>query len=295
MAALFESVEDYYAAGVVPDNRVRQLNGVLLTEMDEPSNAIRIACTRMNAVLWSKSGSDYHCFGVAGRELTGRTAPGAVALEPANAEVYCAWETRGYNLRTLALEFDVSLFQTFAPEVCSDRFMEGHILPSGYKTRPTLASIVGLLEQELDPGRAMGTLFTDTVTRLLALEIAATGWSLPARLPMLGERREPRLARALEFIEAHFLEDISLMDIAAASGLSLSLLTMRFQRDIGQTAYSYVIERRVQHAVHLLRSTDMPIAQVAQEAGFSDQQHLSRVIRARRSSTPKAIRMDSKG
>jgi AraC family transcriptional regulator len=56
------------------------------------------------------------------------------------------------------------------------------------------------------------------------------------------------------------------------------------------TPYSYVINRRLRQAVHLLRSTDTPIAQVALDAGFADQQHLTRMVRARLRKTPKQVR-----
>jgi AraC family transcriptional regulator len=96
--------------------------------------------------------------------------------------------------------------------------------------------------------------------------------------------------RALDFIEANFAEDLSLVSIAAAAGLSQTHLTGMFRRETGMTPYSYVIGRRLRHAVHLLRSSDMPIAQVALEAGFADQQHLTRMVRARLRRTPKEVR-----
>lgn len=294
MPVRFESIDQYYTDGALLDIKSVRLNGLLLTGMEEPSNEIRVASTRMNSVLWSRSGSDHHCFGVAGHEQFGPTAPGSVALQPADAELSSAWETKGYNLQTLAVEFDASLFKAFAPEICSDRFLDGHIQPSGYAPRPALAALLGLLEREMDPDRAMGALFSDAVTRLLTLEIAASVWSLPVQLPRLGNRRDPRIGRALAFIEAHFLENISLLDIATAAGFSVAMLITRFQSEIGQTPYAYVIEQRVCHALRLLQGTDMPIAQVASESGFSDQQHLTRVIRSRRFTTPKAIRQGTR-
>jgi AraC family transcriptional regulator len=50
------------------------------------------------------------------------------------------------------------------------------------------------------------------------------------------------------------------------------------------------VDRRLTYAVHLLRVTDLPISHVALEAGFADQQHLTRMLRARHNRTPKQVR-----
>lgn len=291
MTVRFETIEQYYTQGAVLGLMSARLNGLLLTEMDEPSNEIRVASTRLHSVLRSISGSDNHTFSAADARHSGKTRSGDVALVPAGADLHSAWETRVYTLRTLAIEFDQSLFTAFVPELCTDRFLAGTIRPSGYGRNAALDAAGALLAREMHPETAMGPLFSDTVVRLLAMEVATACWSVPAQLPRPANRRDPRIDRALAFIEAHVLEEISLLDIARASGLSVSLLTARFQIEVGHTPYAYVIERRVCHAVRLLQGTDMPIAQVASESGFSDQQHLTRVIRARRCTTPKAIRL----
>ena len=45
------------------------------------------------------------------------------------------------------------------------------------------------------------------------------------------------------------------------------------------SAAQYLIKARIDHAARLLAESDMPIAEVAQHAGFSDQSALSRQFR----------------
>jgi AraC family transcriptional regulator len=135
-----------------------------------------------------------------------------------------------------------------------------------------------------------GLIFSESVMRLLVIEIAHDAWSVPLPSDLVPAKRDPRIRRATEYIEAHYAKDISLLDISRVAGLSPTHLTTLFQQETGQTPYSYVIDRRLKQAIHLLRKTNLPIAQVSYEAGFSDQQHMTRAFRSRLGRTPKAIR-----
>ncbi len=128
--------------------------------------------------------------------------------------------------------------------------------------------------------------------RLVALEVAGEAWSVPQKPRQANEARDGRVARAIEFVEAQFSSDISLLEISRACGLSPTHLTSLFRRETGKTPYSYVIDRRLREAVRLLRFSGLPIAQVAYEAGFADQQHMTRAFRARLKRTPNAVRRE---
>jgi AraC family transcriptional regulator len=44
---------------------------------------------------------------------------------------------------------------------------------------------------------------------------------------------------------------------------------------VGQSPHQYVLARRIERAKELLRTTELPIIDVALSAGFSSQSHLS--------------------
>ena len=262
-----------------------------MTEMEEQGNDISIGTVAQQSLLLSVSGSAHHDVRIGNTALQSPTPPGAVALIPAGIDLHSSWRTSGGALRTFTLEFDSDLFLQHAPEICSPRFHTGQLVSMNYGDRPTLASIAQMLRREMDDATRHGSLFLDGLIRLLVLELAGSAWSVPARMPdrtPVGE--DKRVLKAIDFIEAHALEDISLNDIATASVLSPNRLSTLFRRHTGMAPYSYVIERRIEAAVGLLRSSDMPIAQVAIETGFADQQHLTRVFRARKGSTPGRVR-----
>lgn len=99
-----------------------------------------------------------------------------------------------------------------------------------------------------------------------------------------------RLRRAKDFVEAHLAEDIGVVDIAAAAGLSAFHFSRAFRKATGLSPYRYLIERRIAHAESLLGSTDLSIAAVALSCGFSSQQHLSSTFSKIVGTTPARFR-----
>jgi len=120
--------------------------------------------------------------------------------------------------------------------------------------------------------------------------VSSSAWSAQARSLATGARPDPRIDRALEFIEAFFTRDISGLDIAVAAGQSPTQLYLAFKNTLGSTPHSWVIDRRIALATQLLRASQLPIATIALEAGFTDHAHLTCTCRARLGKSPGQIR-----
>jgi AraC family transcriptional regulator len=258
----------------------------------ETDGDIRFARTDRNALVMTLDGTRRHLTRMDGINDEAPSQPGDICLIPQGLEVHLAWVNRGSLQKTVVFEFDSGLFATYAPEVLTGTFGNGHLVPSNFAQRPALAPLLRMVAREVVPGLRRGRLFADTLIRLMALEVAVGCWSVPTRMPSGRPGFDPRIHRAIDYIETHYAEDISLVEIAAVAGLSPTHLTGVFRREAGVTPYSYVINRRLRQAVHLLRTSDLPIAQVALEAGFADQQHLTRMVRARLRKTPKEVRQE---
>lgn len=87
------------------------------------------------------------------------------------------------------------------------------------------------------------------------------------------ERRAVRLSR--EYLEEHAAEKVTLPALARFAGLSAFHLCRVFRGAVGMTPHAYQTQTRVRRAKSLLRA-GLPITQVAAEAGFYDQAHLTR-------------------
>ena len=86
---------------------------------------------------------------------------------------------------------------------------------------------------------------------------------------------EIRLQRVRNHIDASLSDVLTLDVLADAAGLSTGSLLRAFKTRLGETPHQYVVRQRIERAKQLLRSTRIPIAELALMTGFSSQSHLS--------------------
>ncbi|MBQ8310019.1 MAG: helix-turn-helix transcriptional regulator [Clostridia bacterium] len=87
------------------------------------------------------------------------------------------------------------------------------------------------------------------------------------------------VADAKKFIDTHYSEPIRLADIASALSLSPSYCHAIFTSTCGITPHEYLTERRISAARELLCATSLPIGEIAERCGFSNQQYLGTVFK----------------
>lgn len=95
--------------------------------------------------------------------------------------------------------------------------------------------------------------------------------------------------RARELLHDSRLRAVSLIELAAAAGLSRFHLLRVFRAEVGLTPHVYLNHLRVLEAKRLL-SRGHPISEVALTCGFVDQSHLTRRFKQILGFTPGAIR-----
>lgn len=98
------------------------------------------------------------------------------------------------------------------------------------------------------------------------------------------------LRRAEEFVRAHYRESIGLSAVAAAAGLRPTHLATAFRRRYGHSIGELVRELRVEWVALALSRGRRPLAELALEAGFADQSHLTRTFRRLLGTTPGRFR-----
>jgi AraC family transcriptional regulator len=101
---------------------------------------------------------------------------------------------------------------------------------------------------------------------------------------------DKRLQRVRDYIEAHIDDRLTLTDLAGVACLSPYHFSRSFKLALGTGPQRYVMQRRLERAKTLMRRTNQPLAWVAQEAGFSDQSHLTSIFRRETGMTPGQFR-----
>ena len=116
--------------------------------------------------------------------------------------------------------------------------------------------------------------------QLAALDVAA---------PQIRQKAE-QLKPALEYIETHYGQQITLDTLARLTGLSPKYFCRFFHTIVHRSPIDYVNYYRVECASHFLTVTDMTVAEIAQRCGYNDSSFFINQFRKYKGTTPKQYR-----
>ena len=108
-------------------------------------------------------------------------------------------------------------------------------------------------------------------------------------------RRPAWLSRVRDYLDAHGHSGPSLDGLAAIAAVHPVHLARSFRLAFGCTIGGYVRRMQVERTIVLLQRLDLTLSQVALEAGFGDQSHLTRLFRRQTGTTPGAWRRAYRG
>ena len=161
-------------------------------------------------------------------------------------------------------------------------------IPSSLAPDELIGTISRLL---VSAGSSLGTdLFTAKC--LIDQASALIDWRAEAKAELISiNPRTPALApwqikRLADFVATNLESAIRNADLAAIVGLSPSHFLKAFKQSFDVTPHVYVARCRIQHAKHLMLSTDQPLVQIALACGFIDQAHFSTCFRRVTGVTP---------
>jgi AraC family transcriptional regulator len=158
-------------------------------------------------------------------------------------------------------------------------------------TDPLTEQLLLTLEGAVHSWEPTARTYTDHLTGMLAAQLVhrhrvGSAAVRPARSGLSARQ----LAAVRELMEQRLAEPLPIADLALTAALSSSQFTRQFRVSTGQSPHQYLLKLRLERACRLLRAGSAPIAEVAVACGFSHQEHLTRVMRARLGTTPAALR-----
>ena len=99
-----------------------------------------------------------------------------------------------------------------------------------------------------------------------------------------------RLLRAKDRIDAASHEDWPIPRLARVSRVSAAHFARSFKQAFGVPPHRYLLTRRIERAVALLRDTDQPITEIAFHTGWSSLGTFGRIFRDITGESPGAVR-----
>lgn len=100
----------------------------------------------------------------------------------------------------------------------------------------------------------------------------------------------PGLAGLLDWMRAHLAEPLTVPALAARAHLAPRTFARRFKETTGTTPHRWLLDQRLQHAEHLLETTDLTVDTVAARSGFGSGDTLRHHFAARRGVSPHTYR-----
>ena len=110
--------------------------------------------------------------------------------------------------------------------------------------------------------------------------------------PATSQHLSPTVQKTILLIDSDLSANLSPSILAEHQRVSLGYLSTLFKKETGKTITEYIREKRLQHAVHLLSTTNLQIQTIALHCGIMDVQYFSKIFKKQLGKTPKEYRED---
>ncbi|HEY2474542.1 MAG TPA: AraC family transcriptional regulator [Candidatus Cybelea sp.] len=212
--------------------------------------------------------------------------PGEFDILPASSSV--TWVDQGDDSLFLAVGLEHELVRTTAFEMGLDP-RRVSFTPRLTCRDPQIEHLLWALKAELESEVPYGRIYADSLGVALASQLLRRWWHLAPKTLANG-LSDRDLKRVLAYIRDRLGAELTLAEIAEVANVSLSHFNVRFRQSMGTSVHQYVMRKRVERAAELLTRTQLPICDIALQAGFANQSHLALRMRRQIGLSPKALR-----
>ena len=98
------------------------------------------------------------------------------------------------------------------------------------------------------------------------------------------------ISQAIRFIREHACDNINVSSLLKAIPVSRRVLERRFMQQIGRSPKAEILRVRMEFSRQLLMDTNLPLAVVAERAGFKHSEYFSSIFKLKTGTTPGAVR-----
>jgi AraC-like DNA-binding protein len=102
----------------------------------------------------------------------------------------------------------------------------------------------------------------------------------------------PAIEKIIDYSFRHYLEPITLTEVAKIAGMSIPTFCRFFKKNIKKTYFEFLQDLRISHACKLLTSTNKPVAEICYESGYNSWAHFSKQFKMIKQTTPLKYRKE---
>jgi AraC family transcriptional regulator len=192
-------------------------------------------------------------------------------------------------VRRILLHFDVGAFAH--QSLFDDELVTTPLRQSPEFYDDSLSAVLSEMLSEIRRGCPNGSLFAESLSVGVAMHLCRTrGVHAPQAAGERGQFTRWQWSHLRDLIESRLTGDLSLATLAASVKLSKPQLVRLFRNTTGISPHRFIVQTRIERARRLIEASELPLAQVASEAGFASQSHLNRNFRNSYGVTPGDMR-----
>ncbi len=217
---------------------------------------------------------------------TSEKSPSGFTIYPANTAIRTRVNHR-HRITSIALPVSSVTEEMQSAGITSDGSNFGHWIGRVRAAPISTSRLMDRMWQVLQDPLQANHLLLDGLTLQLLAELSGAG----NLAPLGGARPEDeRIARVIDYIEAHYGDALTIAELAAIACLSPGHFSRTFKATTGDPVWTYVQKRRCVRAKEMLITTNLPIAEISYRCGFANQGHLTRCFKAAFDVTPAVAR-----
>ena len=141
--------------------------------------------------------------------------------------------------------------------------------PENHTVQNCMLKIVDEAERSTLRLTGLGMIFLDEIVRTSKTRIEVEKKSL----------RDFYMREALNYIEGNYMHDLSIEEIADASGLNRSYFSRIFKETFNLSPQRFLLQYRMNKAAELLKYSQLAINAVSSSVGYENQLHFSRAFK----------------
>jgi len=116
----------------------------------------------------------------------------------------------------------------------------------------------------------------------------------PSRLAVTAKEKvtHPEVNKIIDYIEKNYDQDITLKSLARYVMMGENYVSALFKKKTGETLIHYLHRTRVEKAIELLTTTDLPVNRICQNVGFMNDNYFIKIFKRMTGVTPSQYRIN---
>lgn len=178
---------------------------------------------------------------------------------------------------------------TLRPELLDDATRGGASVSFRRADDPAVLGLLAEMDRLHAAEGGLDPAYCDTMALALTHYLAGRYWRR-AEPPRALKLAPWRLRRVTDYVADNLAEEIRIASLAAVAGCSEAHFHRAFRATTGETPLGFIHRQRIERAMQILATADVPITRLALELGFISPSHFARVFKAVAGRSPRAFR-----